>query len=70
MFVKYLSFAKIDFQNPKPVGTLERILQMSSHKNSIILDSFAGSDNCLLDRDYMLKKNIIFKKIPRDIKRF
>jgi len=43
MFVKYLSFAKTDFQNPKPVGTLDRILQISSHKNSIILDSFAGS---------------------------
>lgn len=28
------------------------------------------ADICLLDEDYMLKKNIIFKKIPRDIKRF
>jgi adenine-specific DNA-methyltransferase len=28
------------------------------------------ADNCLLDKDYMLAKNIIFKKIPRDIKRF
>jgi len=28
------------------------------------------ADNCLLDKDYMLKNNIIFKKIPRDIKRF
>jgi len=28
------------------------------------------ADICLLDPDYMLKKNIIFKKIPRDIKRF
>lgn len=28
------------------------------------------ADNCLLDKDYMLKHNIIFKKIPRDIKRF
>ncbi len=28
------------------------------------------ADICLLDPEYMLKKNIIFKKIPRDIKRF
>ncbi len=28
------------------------------------------ADHCLLDADYMLDKNIIFKKIPRDIKRF
>lgn len=28
------------------------------------------ADNCLLDQEYMLKHNIIFKKIPRDIKRF
>ncbi len=28
------------------------------------------ADNCLLDKDYLLKHNIIFKKIPRDIKRF
>jgi adenine-specific DNA-methyltransferase len=28
------------------------------------------ADHCLLEKDYMLAKNIIFKKIPRDIKRF
>ena len=28
------------------------------------------ADICLLDEAYMLNKNIIFKKIPRDIKRF
>lgn len=28
------------------------------------------ADVCLLDETYMLNKNIIFKKIPRDIKRF
>ncbi|MCB0446422.1 MAG: site-specific DNA-methyltransferase [Gelidibacter sp.] len=28
------------------------------------------ADVCLLDKDYMLKRGIIFKKIPRDIKRF
>lgn len=28
------------------------------------------ADVCLLDKEYMLKHNIIFKKIPRDIKRF
>ena len=28
------------------------------------------ADICLLDKEFMLKNNIIFKKIPRDIKRF
>lgn len=28
------------------------------------------ADHCLLDKDYMMARNIIFKKIPRDIKRF
>lgn len=28
------------------------------------------ADNCLLTKDYMIKHNIIFKKIPRDITRF
>ncbi|OHD12911.1 MAG: type III restriction endonuclease subunit M [Spirochaetes bacterium GWB1_36_13] len=28
------------------------------------------ADHCLLDQEYMFAKNIIFKKIPRDIKRF
>lgn len=31
------------FKYPKPVGLLEKILQLATHKNSIILDSFAGS---------------------------
>ena len=40
-----------------------------------ILAELAGqyliyADVCLLDNDYMLKNSIIFKKIPRDIKRF
>ena len=28
------------------------------------------ADHCLLDKDYMMARNIIFKKIPRDIKKF
>jgi len=28
------------------------------------------ADNCLLSKDFMLKKNIVFKKIPRDVTRF
>ena len=31
------------FSTPKPVGLLEKILQLCTEKNSIILDSFAGS---------------------------
>lgn len=42
-FSKYLGFNKADFQNPKPVGTIERIVKIATNKDSIILDSFAGS---------------------------
>lgn len=31
------------FKYPKPTGLLEKVLQIATHKNSIILDSFAGS---------------------------
>ena len=42
-FIKYLGFQKNDFPNPKPVGTIERILKLSTNANDLILDSFAGS---------------------------
>lgn len=42
-FIKYLGFNKSDFPNPKPVGTIERIIKIATDKDSIILDSFAGS---------------------------
>lgn len=40
-----LGFTKKDFLNPKPVGTLKRILKLAlgNKKNAIVLDSFAGS---------------------------
>ncbi len=43
MFIKYLGFKKDDFPNPKPVGTIQRILQIATTDSDIILDSFAGS---------------------------
>lgn len=42
-FIRHLGFNKNDFPNPKPVGTIERILSIATNSNSIILDSFAGS---------------------------
>lgn len=36
-------FGEKKFNNPKPVSLLTRILEISSFKNSIILDFFAGS---------------------------
>ena len=42
-FIRHLGFNKNDFPNPKPVGTIERVLSIATNKNSIILDSFAGS---------------------------
>lgn len=43
VFIKYLGFKKEDFPNPKPVGTIQRILQIATTGDDIILDSFAGS---------------------------
>ncbi len=43
MFIKKLGFKKEDFPNPKPVGTIQRILQIATNDGDIILDSFAGS---------------------------
>ena len=43
VFIKYLCFKKEDFPNPKPVGTIQRILQIATAGDDIILDSFAGS---------------------------
>jgi adenine-specific DNA-methyltransferase len=38
-------FSEVDlpFDTPKPVSLIKRVLQLSTDKNSIILDSFAGS---------------------------
>ncbi len=36
-------FGESPFQTPKPVGLLQRILQIATDKDSLILDSFAGS---------------------------
>ena len=38
-----LGFDKNDFPKPKPVGLIKHILEFATDKNSIILDSFAGS---------------------------
>lgn len=36
-------FPDRDFDTPKPVRLIERILQIGTHKDALILDSFAGS---------------------------
>jgi adenine-specific DNA-methyltransferase len=38
-----LGFQTAEFPNPKPVGTIERILQIATSPSDIVLDSFAGS---------------------------
>jgi adenine-specific DNA-methyltransferase len=40
---KIFSEIEFPFQTPKPIKLLERIVQLATDKNSIILDSFAGS---------------------------
>ena len=43
VFIKFLGFQKTDFPNPKPVGTIQRIIEIVTGDDDIILDSFAGS---------------------------
>ena len=38
-----LGFEKKQFNNPKPIGTIERIIKIINDKDAIILDAFAGS---------------------------
>lgn len=38
-----LGFDKSDFPRPKPVGLVQAILEIATKKDSIVLDSFAGS---------------------------
>lgn len=52
----------------------ERLTTLNLDTLSIIKENaeqyIIYADHCLLDKDYMMSKNIFFKKIPRDIKRF
>ena len=52
----------------------ERLTTLSIETLSIVTEQaeqyLIYADHCLLDKEYMLAKNIIFKKIPRDIRRF
>jgi len=43
VFLKAMFQGSAVFQTPKPINLIERILQISTDINSIILDSFAGS---------------------------
>lgn len=43
VFTKGLGFPKSAFPNPKPVGTIERIIRIATKPGDLILDSFAGS---------------------------
>jgi hypothetical protein len=42
-FTKFLGFPKSAFPNPKPIGTIERIIRIATNPGDLILDSFAGS---------------------------
>jgi adenine-specific DNA-methyltransferase len=41
--IKTILGGNADFATPKPVGLLERVLQVAADANAIVLDSFAGS---------------------------
>lgn len=43
LLVKELGFEKGIFPKPKPLGTIQRCIQLGSNPNDIILDFFAGS---------------------------
>lgn len=41
--IKTLFSGTATFETPKPVGLLERVLEVATNKDSIVIDSFAGS---------------------------
>ena len=43
MLFKKLLFDNKSFQNPKPVGTIQRIVKIATQRDSVVLDSFGGS---------------------------
>lgn len=49
IFQKYLGFPKNSFPNPKPLGTIKRILEIATahNPNALVLDFFAGSGTTL-----------------------
>ncbi len=59
-----LGFDKTDFPNPKPIGTIERILKMLNNPNAIVLDSFAGSGTTA---HAVLKTNHLFSRVQKFI---
>lgn len=56
------------YYDPDFATTLDRVYLSSIQERADQYVIYA--DNCLLDPGFMLKHNIIFKKIPRDITRF
>ena len=62
MFIKFLGFKKQDFPNPKPVGTIERIIKIASNPGDIILDSFAGSGTTAQAVLQLNKNNVAHRK--------
>ncbi len=48
-------FGRVLFDNPKPLGLLQRIVQIATDKNSFVLDFFAGSGGTL---QAVLKQNV------------
>lgn len=73
-FLNSIMDEAIGFDTVKPPKLIEELIKHLP-KNSIILDSFAGSYiiyayTCMLGGEFMSKNNIEFKKIPRDIKKF
>jgi adenine-specific DNA-methyltransferase len=64
-----LGFDKNDFPKPKPVGLIRHILEFATDKNSIILDSFAGSGTTAqavleLNNDDGGKRKFILVQMP------
>ena len=65
----------------KKEGTAYYFIYEKDHLTTLDFDALAllktqgeqyiiYADNCLLSQDFMARKNLIFKKIPRDISRF
>lgn len=67
-----LGFSKTIFPKPKPIGTLYRLLKISTQSNDIVLDFFAGSSTTAeavmrLNAEDNEKRKLIMIQLPEEI---
>lgn len=69
-----LGFNSADFSNPKPLGTLKRIVQIASSSDSLVMDFFSGSGSMAqavfeLNSEDGGERKVILVQLPQELER-